>query len=217
MCVCVCVCVGRSDGDAYTHKRTQVAPLRALRNQSFVMRQDVEHGADAGGGYPFKVGAGKGEIEDVGMIYARTLMVTQEDFKRLKMKGLLEALAGCKEGAVSQENEKMAQKLMKMVLRSQMQSMLRLSTVEEDAALLARLEGVGNGAGPEREREALVSAGSSSAETERGGNAGGAREAAMPNLLMCVRYRLARKRLLMSAIASLEDEVWKNVSARSRR
>jgi len=80
------------------------------------------------------------------------------------------------------------------------QSMLRKSSVDEDAALLAQLEGRGGGAGTGAGGE------------EAGAGAGAAGNKA--NLLMCVRYRLERKRLLASAIGFLEDEVWRNITAR---
>ena len=96
------------------------------------------------------------------------------------------------------------------------QSMLRKSSVDEDAALLAQLEGrgggAGTGAGGEEAGAGWEEAGAGAGGEEAGAGAGAAGNKA--NLLMCVRYRLERKRLLASAIGFLEDEVWRNITAR---
>lgn len=146
---------------------------------------------DAGAGYKFKVGGGKEEVEDILLVYARSLVVTLEDHKRLGLRGLLRALASNEASAISQDNEAAARALLAVVLSAQLQSMLCLSSLEDDLALLQRLQG-----------------GEFEASSGRGDNQDGERggrkvQGDMPNMFMCLRYRIERKKLLASATANL--------------
>jgi len=116
---------------------------------------------------------------------------------------------------ISKANEASAQRLLVLALSSQLQSMLEISSLDSDLALLARLEGVssaslgggGGGGGEEQggqEKEGGGAEGHGDGDVNGGGADGSpAGDGEMENLMMCVRYRVDRKRLLLGALEHL--------------
>ena len=143
-----------------------VVPLKALRGASIITtRKQNGHSGHAGTGYPFKVGGN--DIEDILMIYARTLVVTNDDYAKLRMSGLLNALASNRAACISLRHEHAALRLLDKVLTSQLHTMQSRSSLDDDALLLESL-------GSDKER----------LDTD------------MPNMSLCLRYRMQRKQIL---------------------
>ena len=167
-----------------------VSPLRSLRGASLVTtEQQHRHPGHAARGHPFEVGA---RAENILMIYARALVVTNDDYARLGLRGLLSALASTKVACISAANEAAALKLLDIVLTSELHSMLSMSSLDQDTALLDLLEG-------------KSSCGDRSNPSEKETS-----KKKMPNLAMCVRYRMQRKQILSRALQGvrtrLQDE-----------
>ncbi len=143
-----------------------VVPLKALRGASIITTQKQHgHPGHEGTGYPFKVGGN--DIEDVLMIYARTLVVTNDDYAKLRLSGLLNALASNRAACISLRNEHAALRLLDKVLTSQLHSMQSRSSLDDDALFLESL-------------------GSDKARLYTD----------MPNMSLCLRYRMQRKQIL---------------------
>ena len=158
-----------------------VVPLRSLRGASIITtEQQHGHPGHAGLGYPFKVG--RRNIEDNLMIYARTLVVTNEDHANLGLRGLLMALASNKTACISPHNELAALQLLDNVLTSQLHRMQRISSLADDAVLLDRLE-AGEGA------QGSFGGGQTRVDKDRSFN-----------LALCLRYRMQRKEILAGAV-----------------
>ena len=149
------------------------APLRALRGVSFVT--GTNSGGEAGRGYRFQVST-DGQVEEELLVYSRALMLNSQDFSRLGLSGILLMLSSKKAAAVSADNEAAGRALLELVLGYQLSPMLQLSSIEDDESLLSHCTTEGD---------------ASVVEGLEG------------NRLMCVRYRLQRKLLLMRAIARL--------------
>ena len=143
-----------------------VVPLKALRGASIITtRNQNGHPGHEGTGYPFKVGGS--DIEDILMIYARALVVTNDDYAKLRLSGLLNALASNRAACISLRNEHAALRLVDKVLTSQLHNMQSLSSLDDDALLLESL-------------------GSDKARLHTD----------MPNMSLCLRYRMQRKQIL---------------------
>jgi hypothetical protein len=110
---------------------------------------------------------GGSDIEDILMIYARTLVVTNDDYAKLRMSGLLNALASNRAACISLRHEHAALRLLDKVLTSQLHTMQSRSSLDDDALLLESL-------GSDKER----------LDTD------------MPNMSLCLRYRMQRKQIL---------------------